>query len=354
MINALLKKNKNDWLYLIASLAILAGFALSIVSWLRMCSTECAESHNWRLFGMPFEYAGFLFFPPLIAAHLYSKRIKDLSFIAGLLVAGAIGAEMTFIYLQKNVIGVWCPVCLSIATCIGIAGLCYSINYIEETKLLSEKQAKGELMKNLWKGFAGLSILILGFMATLAGVSKFDQLAAAETSLKESLFFGNTSSPIEVYVFTDWACPACRQLEPDLEEMAPAIMKKAKLTFVDHAIHTETLNYSPYNVSFVIHNKPAYFKLRKGLTELSVKTSTPTDKQVEELAEAEGEKYQQLNFADITLSQKYFKQLGKQFGIHQTPTLVIINVETKKGKKLVGGAEITESNVLNAIDALEH
>ena len=93
----------------------------------------------------------------------------------------------------------------------------------------------------------------------------------------------------------------------------PDIMKKAKLTFVDHAIHTETLNYSPYNVSFMIKNKPEYFALRRKLTELSINNSNPADADVEKIATDEKVKYQHLPFSDITISQKYFKKLAGQF-----------------------------------------
>ncbi len=128
-------------------------------------------------------------------------------------------------------------------------------------------------------------------------------------------------------------------------------MKKARLTFVDHAIHTETFNYSPYNVSFMIKNKDKYLALRKALTKLSVENPAPTEEQVEKLAEKLNTKYQQLHFSDIALSQKYFKQLAKQFDVHRTPTLVVINRETKKGKRIVG-TDITEKNVLSAIESL--
>ncbi len=341
------------WLYLIALLAIFIAWVLSIISWVNICVEECAESHKWKLFGLPFEFTGMILFIPLLLIHAFSKKYRELSLFAGLILAGAIGAEIQFIFLQKYKIGIWCPLCLSIAACVLIAGICYAIGYYIELNHLIERGLRGEFMKSIWKGIAGVSALILGFLVALIGVTKFDEIQAQESTIKESLFFGSKSSPIEVYLFTDWSCPACRQLEPEIEKMAPAVMEKAKLTFVDLAIHTETLNYSPYNVSFMIKNKPLYFRLREELTKMSVKTTAPTDAQIEKIAEQLGTKYEQLNFSDIAISQKYFKQLAKQFGVTKTPTLVIVNTQTKKGKRLTGIPEITESNVLKAINSLQ-
>ena len=343
----------NDWLYFLAFLAIFLGFLLSIVSWLRICSEECAESHNWCFCGLPFELAGLLFFIPLLILHGLSKKFPALSFLAFLMLLGALGTEIQLILVQKLQIGSWCPICLSIAACIFVAALCYVIKYFAELSLLRKQGLKGEYMNTIWKGIAGISVFFLGFLIAVIGVYKIDPLSAQEATLKDSVAFGDKTGTIEVYMFTDWACPACRQLEIDLGKMAPTIMENARLTFVDYVIHPETLNYSPYNVSFMIKNKPQYFKLREELTNLSIKNHNPTEEDIKKIAENAGIKYQPLNFADIALSQKYFKQLAAQFGVSKTPTMVIINTKTKKGKKLVGIPEITESNILKAIESLK-
>lgn len=339
------------WTFGLITLAICCGIILTFVSWFRVCTGSCEEGHNWRFFGMPFEVPGLLFFISLLFLHFYSLKIPHLAFYGGLMTVGALGSEAYFIYIQKAVIGTWCPVCLSIAACIFAAFVGYGSAFVSDLAIAIKQKNKGEIMNNIWKGISILSIFVLGFFMSIIGTSRFNPLEAAENTIKESLIFGQKDSPIEVYIFTDWACPACRQLEPEIEKMVPLLMKKSRLTFVDHAIHTETLNYSPYNVSFMIKNKDKYLELREALTKLSIEQPAPTDEQVEKIAEKLHTKYQQLHFSDITLSQKYFKQLGKQFGVSKTPTLVVINRETKKGKRLVGG-DITEANVLKAIDSL--
>jgi|688.fasta_scaffold22021_2 protein-disulfide isomerase len=177
-------------------------------------------------------------------------------------------------------------------------------------------------------------------------------LDGTEKTIKESLFFGNLKSPIEIYLFTDWGCPACRNLDSELEKIVHATEDKAKWTFVDFPIHRETFFYSPYNVSFMIFNKPKYFKLRNEMFRLAMHVTDPKDDQMILMAKEQGSEFHPLSQEDIALSQKYFKQLAEQFYITRTPTVIIINIETKKGRSLTG-EEITEAKVLKAIGSLQ-
>lgn len=343
---------KHQWLYIMATLGIVAGFILSIISWLEVCTQECAATHFYRLFGLKFETVGIIFFPLLFAVHWASFYKKQLSFIVGLMLAGALGAEIVFIQAQKVLIGHWCPICLSIAASVGIASLAYFLGYANDLKFYVNESRRSEIMLNLRKGIATATVLVIGFVMAFFGMTKIDALEVAENSIKDSVAFGNLKSPIDVYFFSDWQCPACRQVEPKLKELIPHLTKNARLTFVDFTIHPESLNFTPYNLSFMIHNKKKYLDLRDALTTLSIETETPNDEAVEKLANSHGVTYKQLNYSDVALGLKYFKTLGEEFDINSTPTLVLVNETTKKGKKLFGVAEITAENIDKAIETL--
>lgn len=345
-------RNTRDWLFIISSLAILTGFALTIISWLNICTEECAAVHNYRLHGWRFEAFGFIFFPLLIIFHFSSRFYEKATYAAAALLMGATGAELMFVFAQKYIIRHWCPVCLSIAASVGIAAIVYGINYFLGLTSMNKEGKRREVMFTIWKGIASLSIIAAGFLFAATGIAKFNPLQAEENSIKDSLSFGNPNSSIEVYVFTDWACPACRKVEPTLVKIAPEIMRHAKLTFVDFAIHPTTLNFTPYNLAFMVHSKDKYLEVRDALTRLAIETATPNDQDIERLAKGVGTQYQQLNYADIALGIKYYKHLGNEFGISSTPTMVIINRQEKKGKKLYGPGQITQTNVMNAIELL--
>lgn len=327
--------------------SILIGLALTVISWLKLCSTTCSDAHNYRFFGMPFEILGGAFLILLLSMHLLTKKFPSLKIVVGLSIAGALGAEAMFIWIQKTEIGHWCPVCLAIASTLVFTGIFYILRYMTKPTI----NYQGGPMRARLKSLAFLGTFIFGFLIAFGGVTKINVLEAAEQEIKEKIKFGNSNSPVEVYLFTDWSCPACRALEPKLENIANKIMRKASLTFVDVVVHPETLNYAPYNLAFMIQNKPQYFKARDALTKLSLRTKKPTDSQVSR-ALPNGVKFQELGYEDISLGMKYFDQLSSKFDVRATPTMVIINRNAKKGKKLAGVEEITESNAMRVIDSL--
>lgn len=347
-----MNKYVSTLLYYLGALGILGGFILSIISYIRICTLQCGGVHSYTLYGLSFELFGLIFFPVLGLLHYYSRDIKLVGFTAALFVAGAAGAEINFILLQKYEIKSYCPVCLAIAGCIGFIGLTYLIGYLIELKGFLRENRRSDIMKSIQKAFLTLSFILFGFIIALVGVVKTNPLEAAEEAIKEKIALGNLNSPVEVYFFSDWKCPACRALEPTIEKIAPKIMEKARLVFVDTIVHAETLNFIPYNLSFLINDKANYLPLRAALTEISTTNGNPTDEQVEKAIAPLSAKYTHINYADVAVGIKYFKHLVKEHDIEATPTMVIMNRKTKKSKKLMG-SEINEVNVMQAIDEMQ-
>lgn len=338
--------------YYIAAVALAATIFLTVISWMKLCSHSCAEGHQYRLYGFTFETVGLTAFPVMFVSHLLSRWYAPLLVATAWMLAASIGAELVFLYVQKFRIGSWCPVCLSIAACLLCAATAYFYEYCHQFKQSIHREDRGQIMHNLVKGLSALIIFALGFFVSAGGIGKFNALHAEESAIKERLFFGNTNSPVEVYIFTDWACPACRSLETTFEEMAPKIMQVAKLTFVDDPVHPATLNYAPYNLSFMINNKSNYLALRSALSALSEDTKSPTEAQIQQLAGKLGVTYMPLNYADVTLGSKYFDHLVDKLEVEGTPTIVVVSKLHKKGKKLAGTQEISEENVMKAIQSL--
>ncbi len=327
------------WSYLLATLFLIAGIVLTAVSYLRLCSTTCNDAHNYRLFGFPFEVGGALYFSLLAFLHFGSLKRPSLQrYILPLVVIG-LGAEAFFIAVQKWQIGAYCPVCLGIAASIALFGLS---TYFETLK-------QGISMKRI---FNFSCLFAIGVATAFLGISKIDQLQATEDKIKQEIKFGDPTSTVEVYVFTDWACPACRAIEPALEKMAPKVSQQAQLTFVDTVVHPETLNYAPYNLSFMVNAKSKYFDVREALTKLALTTKKPTDQDIVKAVAPLKITYKELPYEDVTVAMRYFDELVERFKVTGTPTVVIVNRNAKKGKKLAGVEEITEANVLKAIKTI--
>lgn len=338
------------WLVFVA-LAI--GILLSMLSAFHICSQACAAGHNYKLYGWSFEVVGLIFFFSTALVQAFSIRYWFASIIVTCMLASAVGAEVMFIYAQKYIIGKWCPICLGIAASIVLAFAASVARLINNSITGLAKGQKGVTMKRSIYGSSMAMLMSFGFLFAQFGFAKFSQLQAAENAIKQEIAFGNLQSPVEVYVFTDWQCPACRKIEPALSRMSPAIMNKAKLIFADVPIHTASLNFIPYNVSFMIHNKAQYLKLRDGLTAISEEDESPDDKQIQALAAKEGTRYVPVKFSDVSLASNFFNHVAEQFKVDSTPTVVIVNANNRKGKKLLGSAEITQQNILNAIETLK-
>lgn len=345
-----LESNGKKILWGLITSGIVVGLILSFFSIMGFCTTACAEGHSYRLFQMKFEYIGILFFILALFIHFLSVKSFLFSLINSALFAGAAGAEIYFIYLQKYVIKSWCPVCLGIATTVILILIAYTIFNFMRFNTYKD----GRVMKNLLAyKFSLLAIGIIGFLMAFAGTTKINAEEEVLGSIKKSIAFGNTDSPIEVFIFTDWFCPACLRIEPIIQKTVPQLEKEAQIYFIDAFIHYESLNFLPYNLSFMINNKNNYFELRKALSKISSKTDSPTDSQINGEIKPLNVTYKELSYKDIAIATKLFRSFKKQFAITKTPMIVIINTKTKKGKKLKGTAEITESKILQSVQELK-
>lgn len=323
------------------------GLILSIISALNLCTQECTETKSYLLFGLPFALVGLLFFTLAILFQLYSNKYPMLRLVLAAMVAGSLGSEAMFVWIQKYQIGTWCPVCLSIAATLAIAG---SIFF---TGSVIYHQQLGQPMRAIKNLFKSMPIFLIGFFVAFVGISKPDPNLLAMNSIKEKIELGNLNSPFEVYFVSDWFCPACKKIEPVINQLAPSIMKQAGFFFIDLAVNPETANFSPYNLDFLVHNKANYLKIREALIQLSKRNKSPDDAAVSKAIAPLGEQLTELSYGEIKAGLRFFEEIATKYKVNSTPTLIILNTKTNAVRKLKGGGEITEANVFDAIRAME-
>ena len=326
-------------------LFLFAGLILAVVSEMNICSTAaCTETHKYTLLGMPFGLFGIAFFVTAWIVYELSRFHSIFSNLFLLMVFGASGAEVAFILIQKYEVKQWCPLCLGIASTVYLLAIMISVERI--IAIISEfKERKVMFMSLLKKVSIILLVFVIGFLTAYKGAQKSE----AEERVPD-IFLGNKSSAAEVYIITDWFCPACRLAEQEIEKVVPAIGKRAKIVFVDLAIHAETLNFTPYNLSFLVNEKDKYLELRKALATLTFKTKEPTQEEVQRAAASLGATYKPLSFLALNQSMKFYEGIVRTSEVNSTPTVVVYNTKTKKTRKLVGVKEITEPNILKALD----
>ncbi len=318
-----------------------AGLGLSIVSQLKICSA-CSETGEFSIFGMDFSWFGIGYFTVLLAVTAVRRRLATTELLSLAMVFAATGAEAHFIWLQKYVIGQWCPVCLWIAVTVFTAAV--AIIYENFSRLSNN----GGNMKLFVKRLALMAFLFfIGLSVAILGVTNKSAHAAANP------YLGKSDSTTVVYFVSDWFCPACRRLEPILERIVPEIAKTAKVGFVDFPVHKESLNFTPYNLQFLYYEKNKYLSLRKALSALSLKTKNPTIGEVQAVVAPLGVKLHEVDYAEILAGMQADQTVYRGFGLKATPAVVVTDSRTKKTKIIVGDNEITLQAIKAAIDAVK-
>jgi uncharacterized membrane protein len=334
----------NYWI----AVPFVAAWILSAMSWLGICSDGCEETHLYRIFGFPLPPLGVGYFTLCGLAFLARNRFRFSGFLIPVLLSGALGSEFVLVWIQKYVIGKWCQLCVGIALSVVAACVLIALERLPGIAIRIRGGERNLVMKRL----AGKAVLILfaflaGMGITAMGLQKPDAFAAG-LSVK-SLAFGNAESSTEVYIITDWFCPACRAAEPEILKGARKAMQQAKVVFVDYPIHPETFNYIPYNLSFIVREKEKYLQIREAMASLARKTKEPLPEDVQGAVSPLGVKYVPLNYADVVAGMQYFNTLINKFKVAGTPSVVVLESRTGKTKTLYGISDITSENILKTV-----
>lgn len=182
------------------------------------------------------------------------------------------------------------------------------------------------MLRNLVKSLTvlGCSLLLLSF-----GFSS-DSLKLYQARMDMS--FNSEQTPLEVYIFTDWNCPKCKKLESVLSEIAPELLKQARLYFID--LPSQGMeNLIGANQTFLLDknkNLTDYLKQRQELYQIAGRINSPTEGDVKQILEKDGFKYEPVQKEAADLSMKFFTIQAKVFQITKTPTIIVYDLELSK------------------------
>lgn len=196
-----------------------------------------------------------------------------------------------------------------------------------------------------------MAVLAIGLTGTLAASAQQQRQELG----KEIGFtwFGKRDSKVQVFFVSDWFCSYCRKAEPTIEGLAPAIGKVAKYTFLDMPVHRESLEYIPFHLSILEGNKRKYFEGRKALLELAAINRNPEIQDVKKVMAKYGiNNFQMADFASVAQASNQAVTLLRKNGVRMTPSVLIVNEETKEKRVLSGLNEIQEPNIIAAINRL--
>jgi uncharacterized membrane protein len=330
----------------------LVPLAISVGLTVADCLDLCKGTAGWLLFGFRFQHfgAGFFLLLTVFCLAAWRGETRWAGTAVGTLVSAAAGAEVAFLYFQKFVVKDWCPWCVTIAACVFVAAVIVIRDYFGKIGRGSSMDRK-QIPAHALKGIGFVALLLVSTAVTFMGTTFRPPDAAAQEAGAEP-WIGNRKSEVTIFVFTDWFCPVCRRVEQELSPAYPELASKYLIQFVDHIVKPESLNYVPYNLAFMVQEKDKYFKIRKKLEELTDKTRSPTQEEVQKAVGPLGVTYRPLPFLEINRSIALFNQLSTAFNVAGTPTVAVSNSKTKKQKILVGSKEISTEKLRAAIEEI--
>jgi protein-disulfide isomerase len=323
-----------------------ASFLISVLLHFGICTDACKATYRWTIFGMGFPLFGIGFFGVCLLLYYFRER-PVIRGVFPVVIAGAWGAEVTFLHVQHSIIKGWCPMCLAVAFCVFVVGASLAAGPISGMRRQSGS-GREAMLRQASKGVFLAAVMIAGAFVTFLGVGNPADSQAASLPLA----LGNADSEIEVYVVTDWFCPACRKAEPEMERAYPDIMKRAKLLFIDQPVHPESMNYIPYNLAFLVREKAKYLEIRKALLQLALRTKEPSPDDVQQAVARLGVTYRPLNYADVNAGIQYFQSVVQSFRVEGTPSMVVYNRKTKSVKVLNGVRDLFFQNILMAVSGV--
>jgi len=122
------------------------------------------------------------------------------------------------------------------------------------------------------------------------------------------------------------------------ETFLQSLAMQPRADYMDFDVHPETLNFAPYNPTFMATNQKQYLDIRKTLRMRAKSNKKLQDPQIEAAVAPLGIKLQELPISDVTAIQNYFEELGKKYHVHSNPTVVITNQKKEKARTLVGNS----------------
>ena len=340
---------KNRWAHGPADFVLGAGvccaFLLSLVSLFGVCPADaCRQAETYRFYGMDFGLFGAVFFTGLAVFHHFVKKAGKYATMAitarFALVTGCLGAEWTFVWVQRKAFGSLCPVCASIAAMVAVIFCCSAVSLFRTYK------ERFSMMPFFRKALAAVWLCSVAMFAFISGGLAGSLGTQAEAADPKNAFsLGVSGSPVTVYVVSDWLCPVCRKTEPEIVRIAQAAMKDASVVFYDFPVHPECANFSPYNLQFLTYEKEKYFQLRKALHDLAGTTKTPSRADVQKAVAPFGVTVREPDYAAIAGYMRLGYEFFRSAGLTGTPSAVVYNSKTRKHKVIDGAKDLNLATI---------
>jgi protein-disulfide isomerase len=327
---------------------ILAGLTLSVLSYGKWCATKgCSRLHGADLFGLSLEVWGGLLFL-LLAVLTPWTRNPWLNALRRAVLAGAVGAEVTLLYIQWAMPEV-CLLCLAVSTVVLALVVMEVIGMAAAARSGAAASAQPPARAQIagWSALIAAG-LIAGMVVTQPIRSELAEQAPRAAEAGEVIpGVGQPGGYPILRIYSDYFCPACRQQEPVLNAVVGEAAGKARVVFCDLPTHgTISKMYIAYFIACLLgeNDDEQLLRARKCLFEMAgekVQTKNQLEAALRECGVAI-----QLEGEAINQCYRLIRQAAAQDGVTHTPTVVI---ENEKGDKRVFKGRFTRDELIEAL-----
>lgn len=151
-------------------IAIIAGWLVSVFSVIQeMCMVAaCRDTAAFSIFGFNMGWFGIVYFTFLLIVFWHRNRDWRIELIFSAAVFSGIGAEFRLLWIQKYIIGGWCPLCVTICCALFSAAILLVIQKVRCSEA-GRSCATGGIG---WMGLM-LAMSATGLAIAVAGVKAF-------------------------------------------------------------------------------------------------------------------------------------------------------------------------------------
>ena len=148
-------------------LAVSTGWLVSVFSVVEeMClATACSDAASFTFFGVGMGLFGIAYFSLVLLLLWLRQKVYLLNLALAATVFAGIGAEFRLLWIQKYIIGSWCPLCVTICCALFFAAILLLVEKVQDA---GSGQGRG---KNLlgWLGFV-IAMFAMGLAVAVVGV----------------------------------------------------------------------------------------------------------------------------------------------------------------------------------------
>jgi hypothetical protein len=152
-------------------LAVSACLAVSVFTLVEeMClATACTDAASFTFFGVGMGWIGIAYFCLILLLLWLRHKVRVVDWAVTAMVYSGVGAEFRLIWIQKYVIGGWCPLCVSISGALFFAAIVLLLERVHEARSGEgpRKEFFGWLVFVAVMMAMGLAIALLGIHALI-------------------------------------------------------------------------------------------------------------------------------------------------------------------------------------------